>query len=145
MPQKIKISTGYSDKSSLNYQSQQYSVSLDMEVQVNGSTQEIEDASSRLFALCRKIVSSQKSVSVDNLLNDEPLQPAPATPAPSSNNGNGKVKPATKKQIDYIFKLAKKSKLSVDEINALPQNYSKNDFQSLSSVQASQIIDNLAA
>ena len=73
MSQKVKIQTGFSEKSTENYQSQQYSVALEMDCTINGSTREIEEASNKLFALCRKIVSAQKGVNVDTLLNNETL------------------------------------------------------------------------
>jgi len=59
--QTVKIQTGYSDKSSQNYNSNQYSVSLEMECHINGTTHEIEDAAAKLFGLCRKIVANEKS------------------------------------------------------------------------------------
>ena len=42
MPQNVRIPAGYSDKASENYQSRQYSISLELDVAVNGSTREIE-------------------------------------------------------------------------------------------------------
>jgi hypothetical protein len=83
MSQTVRISAGYSDKASENYQSRQYSFNLELDVQVNGSTLEIESASDRLFDICRRIVEKQKGVSVDNLLQrpEQPVQ-APVQPVP---------------------------------------------------------------
>ena len=152
MSQKVKIQTGFSEKSTENYQSQQYSVALEMECQINGSTREIEDASNRLFALCRKIVSAQKGVNVDTLLNNEavssgPSQPAPAPSAPpaaSAPSGNGTPKSATSKQIRYVLELAKKAGMSKPDIQNLPATYKKKTFESLSSVEASKLIESLS-
>ena len=148
MPQKVKISAGYADKSSENYNSRQYSINLEIDVTVNGTTKEVEDASERLFRLCRKIVESQKGISVDNLLNDNPPQPTPpakpaAPPAPTAN-GNGKL--ATDKQIKFIFRLGKQSKLSNEQINALPgQYFGKPNFNSLTASEGSNLIETLSA
>ncbi len=160
MSQKVKIQTGFSEKSTENYQSQQYSVALEMECQINGSTREIEDASNRLFALCRKIVSAQKGVNVDTLLNNEappassrPSQPATATPSappaappagPSVPSGNGTPKSATSKQIRYVLELAKKAGMSKPDIQNLPATYKKKTFESLTSVEASKLIESLS-
>jgi hypothetical protein len=149
MPSKIKITAGFADKVTENYQSQQYSIGLEMECQINGNTAEIEDASKRLFALCRKIVNAQKTINVDYLLQQDSIEPptngsAPTTsaapaqptasapanaqpaqppaPAPQNNgNGNGSTKLATDKQIKYLFRLAMTAGLKNDEVRHLPQ------------------------
>ncbi len=59
--QAVKIQAGFSEKASQNYNSQQFSVSLEMECHINGTTHEIEDAAAKLFTLCRKIVANEKS------------------------------------------------------------------------------------
>jgi hypothetical protein len=154
MPQNVKIQTGFSEKVTENFQSTQHSISLEMDCAINGNTREIEEASQKLFALCRKIVSAQKSVNVDSLLNnDMPVNlttfpPAPQTPsftpapAPQQPTGNGSsTRPATTKQIKFILELAKKSNLSHDEILALPLTYQRERFEQLSASQASALID----
>jgi hypothetical protein len=158
MSQKVKIQTGFSEKTSENYNSQQYSVALEMECQINGSTREIEEASGKLFALCRKIVSAQKGVNVDTLLNSEssgatkalsrpasaPEAPVVPPVSPSTSNGNGATRDATPKQIRYILELAKKVGMSKADIHNLKASYNKKTFESLSSVEASKIIDFLS-
>jgi hypothetical protein len=156
MPQKVKIQTGFSEKTTENYQSQQYSVALEMEVSINGSTSEISEASNKLFALCRRLVSQQKAVNVDNLLTAAPVEQhppvstpvAPAIAAPSaatpvSNAGNG-TKAATSKQIKYALELAKKSGMSKSDIAALPAKFNKASFEALSAKEASSIIEGFA-
>ena len=110
-----------------------------MDCTINGSTREIEEASSKLFALCRKIVSAQKGVNVDGLLNNEaaptasgptPPATAPAAPAappagPSAPNSNGTPKLASAKQIRYVLELAKKAGMSTPDIQNLPATYKK--------------------
>jgi len=155
MSQKVKIQTGFSEKTSENYNSQQYSVALEMECQINGSTREIEEASAKLFALCRKIVAGQKGVNVDTLLNSEnvpgtapvqqpPATPAPAAPAPVNGPGPGTSKPASSKQIKYLLDSAKRIGLSKVEIQNLPASFKKTTFESLTSVEASKLIESLA-
>lgn len=158
MSQKVRIQTGFSEKSTENYQSQQYSVALEMDCTINGSTREIEEASSKLFALCRKIVSAQKGVNVDGLLNNEaaptasgptPPATAPAAPAappagPSAPNSNGTPKLASAKQIRYVLELAKKAGMSTPDIQNLPATYKKQTFEALSSVEASRLIESLS-
>ena len=152
MPQKVKIQTGFSEKTTENYQSQQYSVALEMDCSVNGTTREIEEASAKLFNLCRKIVASQKGVNVDNLLKDAPVtvasSPVPSVPAastPSTSQApartNGTTKPATGKQIRYALELLRKSGLGKNEIAAIPASFNKQSWESLSSIEASKIIE----
>jgi len=144
MPQKVIISTGYSEKNTENYCSRQHSIGLEIEVNVNGSTDEVEVASNKLFALCRKIVSGQKSVNIDTLLNPAP---APAATAPSANQEAPATpqqpRPASSKQIRYILQIAKKNGLTEAEIKNLPAHFDKADFSSLTSQEASDIIDHL--
>ena len=155
----VRISAGYSDKISENYNSKQFSINLELDANINGSTQEIEDASARLFELCRKIVEQQKGVSVDNLLSPVPSQPPPQQLPPSQNyspqppqqnqpqqpaNNNGSVKLASDKQIKFIFSLAKKNKLPDYEVRNLPMQYNIQNFNELSSKQASEIIESLS-
>ena len=147
--QQVRINTGFSEKVVANFQSTQHSISLEMDVSVNGTTKEIEDASAKLFALCRKIVSAQKSGNVDNLLTSptsaesvsSPVQPAPAASAPSAPHaptGTNGTKPATSKQIKYALELMKKSGMSKQEIATIPASFNKQSFEALSSVEASQ-------
>lgn len=156
MPQKVKISTGYSDKVSKDFNSQQFSVSLEMECAINGSTKEIQDASKRLFELCRRIVNDQKGVSVDGLLQQEddsmyPPQTAatvPATPVPqgqaNGQTGAPSVRNITTKQISYLFRLGQKAGLSDEQVRQLPvQYFGRPDLQSLTSYEASKLIDTL--
>jgi hypothetical protein len=142
MPQTVKIQTGFSEKTSENYNSTQHSISLEMDCNINGSTHEIEEASQKLFALCRKIVSVQKSVNVDSLLNnDMPATPAPAVPPPATNNNTTTVRLASQKQITFLLQLAKKSNLTHDEILSLPKSYNQTRFEDLSAQEASALID----
>ena len=144
MPQTVKIQTGFSEKSTQNFQSTQHSISLEMDCAINGSTSEIEDASQKLFALCRKIVSVQKSVNVDSLLNNDATQ-TPSPPAPVSTPATGSnvipIGTATSKQIKYLLELAKKASLTHDEILAIPGTYNKNMFEQLSASEASSLIN----
>lgn len=158
MPQKVKIQTGFSEKTSENYNSQQYSVSLEMECQINGSTREIEDASKRLFSLCRKIVNAQKGISVDNLLLQDdsqfpqptvpviPLNQTPAT-SPAAPQVSGKPananqpKPATQKQLRFLHQLGRKSGLSIEQVNGLPSQYFQKSIEQITSQEASTLID----
>ena len=120
-----------------------------MDCVINGSTSEIESASQKLFALCRKIVSAQKSVNVDSLLNGEmpPVnhsqnqQPPQSSPQNANNNNQSPPRPATQKQIKFLLELAKKANLSNDEILTLPAVYKKDRFEQLTAYEASSLID----
>ena len=147
--QKVKVSAGYSDKISENYNSKQYSIALEMELQINGNTADVELASSKLFALCRKIVSAQKEVSIDGLLNQNAAAPvANSVPNPSDGkNGGLNNKPITAKQVAYIFRLGHKAGLSDEQVRQLPMQYfgkPNPDLNSLSSGEASRIIETLS-
>ena len=145
MSQTVKISAGYSDKVSQDYNSTQYSLNLELDVVVNGSTTEIESASQKLFLLCKKLVLAQRSVNVDTLLNPEVKlgagQNAPAAPqSPSSST----LKPASNKQIKYLLELAKKSGMDEKSVRALPGEFQKSSFEALSSAEASTLIDSFS-
>jgi hypothetical protein len=145
MSQTVKISAGYSDKVSQDYNSTQYSLNLELDVVVNGSTTEIESASQKLFSLCKKLVLAQRSVNVDTLLNPEAKpgasQSAPAGPqSPSSST----ARPASGKQIKYLLELAKKSGMDEKAIRSLPSEFQKSSFEALSSSEASKLIDSFS-
>ena len=146
MPQNVKIQAGFSEKTSENYNSTQNSIALEMNVQVNGSTREIEEASQKLFALCRKIINAQKGVNVDSLLQGDQLPatvPPGAPAAPHSPSSNAQ-KPATNKQIKYLLELAKKSGMDEKSVRALPGEFQKSSFEALSSAEASSLIDSFS-
>ncbi len=144
MSQKVIISTGYSEKNTENYCSRQHSIGLEMEVNINSSTDEVEVASSKLFALCRKIVSGQKSVNIDTLLNPGVMPAA----APSANQDATappqQARPASSKQIKYLLELAKKSGMDDKSIRLLPSEFQKSSFEALSSNEASKLIDSFS-
>lgn len=148
----VRINTQYGEKSVSNFQSTQHSISLELDVAVqNCTTQEVEEAAQKLFSLCRKIVSSQKSVSVDSLLTQHPpvsatvapaiAAPSAATPAINHASAAQPGKPATNKQIKYALELAKKSGMSIADIAALPAKFNKASFEALSAKEASLIIE----
>lgn len=111
--QTVKIQTGFSEKLSQNYNSNQFSVSLEMECHINGSTQEIETAAAKLFDLCRKIVQHEKSgQSAQTSLNPPPNQ----TQFPSNGNGD---RPASAKQIAAIYAIGKSVGLNKSQIEQL--------------------------
>lgn len=146
----IKISTGFSDKISENYNSKQYSISLEMEAQINGSSAEVEKASATLFALCKKIISQQKSLEQPDSQsplfpnNEQPpeqqQQVPPQNDKPQQNYSN---KPVTEKQIKCIYGVAKQLGKRNKEIEGLASKFSKNKLEDLSSREASQLIESL--
>lgn len=131
----VKISAGYSDKISENYNSQSYSINLEMDANINGTTTEIEQASERLFQLCRKIVNHQKSFTGDVLLPESPLQQLPA-PAPP-------IHLCSEKQIKCIFGVAKSRGMANNAIQGLAQRFSKQRLEDLTSQEASLLIKDL--
>ena len=143
----VRISAGFSDKVSENYNSTSYSINLEMDAQINGSTTEIEQASDRLFQLCRKIVNHQKGVSVDTLLvSQEPSQQLPPPQAvytqsepPQTFTSNL----ASEKQVKCVFAVAKGRSMSNDAINGLAQRFGKIRLEELSSQEASSLIKEL--
>ncbi|MBF0433559.1 MAG: hypothetical protein HQK83_19935 [Fibrobacteria bacterium] len=63
-----------------------------------------------------------------------------STPGNFSQTNNG-TKPASEKQIRFLFRLAKNAGLSNEQVSALPQQYfGKAVLQQLSSHEASQLI-----
>ena len=60
----IRISAGYQETVSENYNSKRYSVQLEMDAMINGSVREVEDATAKLFELCRNIVSREKGTTL---------------------------------------------------------------------------------
>jgi hypothetical protein len=48
MSPKVLVSAAYSEKNTENYCSRQHSIGLEMEINVNGSTDEVEPASNKL-------------------------------------------------------------------------------------------------
>ena len=144
--QTVKINAGFSEKTSENYNSTQHSISLEMDVQVNGSTREIEEASQKLFALCRKIIYAQKGVNVDSLLQGDrlPATVPPGAPAAPQSPSTNAQKPASAKQIRFLLDIAKKAGLDEKAIRTLPSEYKKATFQELSSNEASQLIDSFS-
>ena len=146
MPNKVKISAGYSDKTSENYNSTQYSINLEMDATINGTTAEIEQASDKLFKLCRKIVAAQKSVSVDSYLNTEadhngtPLPPQPQQPHTTPVDATNLCSPA---QVKCIFAVAKSKGLQNGAITNLAKRFNKSKLDELTRPEASQIIKEL--
>jgi hypothetical protein len=142
MSQTVRINAAYSEKNTADFNSQQYSVGLEMDAQINGSTREIEEASQKLFALCRRIVAQQKGVSVDNLLQSPAHnEPAPVTPPASSTN---LPRMATSKQLLYLWKLGKRAGLTDEQVRGLPmQYYQKATADDLTGQEASSLIDSL--
>ena len=146
MPNKVKISAGYSDKTSENYNSTQYSINLEMDATINGTTAEIEQASDKLFRLCRKIVAAQKGVSVDSYLNTDadhtiPVpQPQPQQPQTTPVDAANLCSPA---QVKCIFAVAKSKGLQNGAINNLAKRFNKSKLDELSRSEASQIIKEL--
>jgi len=144
--QTVKISAGFAEKISENYNSTQNSISLEMNVQVNGSTREIEEASQKLFALCRKIIYAQKGVNVDSLLQGEQLpatMPSGTFAAPQSPSSSTQ-KLSSSKQIKFLLELAKKAGMDEAAIRLLPTEFKKSSFEALSSAEASKLIDSFS-
>ncbi len=152
MAQTVRISAGYTEKTSENYNSEQYSINLEMDAQINGTTTEIEQASDRLFQLCRKIVNHQKGVSVDTLLSDPqqnqqqlpPPQQQPSFDSPHHFNQNtGTGQQCTEKQVKCIFGVAKSRGMANGAIAGLAQRYGKQRLEELTSQEASALIKEL--
>ena len=139
----VRISAGYSDKTSENYNSTSYSINLEMDAHINGTTTEIEEASNRLFQLCRKIVNHQKGVSVDNLLEDNtPTQPTQQYTAPTNNYSNNNNR-CSEKQVKCIYGVAKGRGMTTQAISSLAQRYGKKRLGELTSSEASLLIKKL--
>lgn len=137
----VKINAGYSDKISKDYNSKSYSISLEMEVHINGKTTELEEASHRLFNLCKKIVKKEKGESIDDML-EPPTEATPSSlpPAPPQTT---QVKLASEKQLKCVFAIAKSIGMLNKTIDALASRYNKNDLKELTSQEASNLIKTL--
>jgi len=130
-----------------SYKTRRFTVELKQSVPENG---DITGITQRLFMVAKANVQSQVERAKSDLAIAEQngsngfQQPAPAAPVASNGNGNGRK--ATQKQIKYLFQLGQKAGLSREQVNALPQQYfSKQDFQSLTSSEASNLINTLSA
>ena len=152
MAQTVRISAGYTEKTSENYNSEQYSINLEMDASINGTTTEIEQASERLFNLCRKIVNHQKGVSVDTLLSDLPQsqQPIPQqqpasnfTPPPEYSRNSNSGHQCSEKQVKAIFAIAKSRGMVNGAITSLSNRFGKNHLEELTSQEASSLIKEL--
>jgi hypothetical protein len=75
-----------------------------------------------------------------------PAQPANSAPRPADGKAGGpNNKPSSARQVSYIFRLGHKAGLSDEQVRQLPmQYYGKPDLQSLSSSDASRIIETLS-
>jgi len=134
----VRISVGFSDKQSENYNSTAYSVNLEMDVQVNVSSQEVEDASEKLFRLCRKIVENQKSQNHSDS-SEPPISQQPPQPKPT----NIAVELCSPAQIKCIFGVAKSKGLQNGAITALANRFNKPRLEDLTKQEASQLIKEL--
>ncbi len=143
-PQTIKAA--YSDNLNGNgdkYRSQRWSIELSRDLNEN------EDAGSVsriLFEIARAAVEREKrdQISVPGVAGDGNGTNRPLSQNRLPSNGNGR--PATQKQLNYLFQLGKKTAhLSDEQIRALPgQYFGKVDLADLTSKEASQLIDTLA-
>jgi hypothetical protein len=123
-----------------------------MDASINGTTTEIEQASERLFNLCRKIVNHQKGVSVDSLLNEvpPPQQSIPqqqpinnfAPPQEYSRNSNSGHQ-CSEKQVKAIFAIAKGRGMQNGAITALANRFGKQRLEELTTQEASGLIKEL--
>ena len=138
--QSVKIQTGFSEKATANFNSQQFTVSLEMECHINGTTTEIETAAAKLFDLCKKIVAAQKQKT-------EPETPArqelpSAIKQPQTPGGNRDLA-ATSKQISAIYAISRAAglnKAQLEEFVGKPISTS-----TLSKVGAGNLIEDLLA
>jgi len=136
MSQTIKISAGFSDKVSENYNSQQFSVNLEMECSINGKTVEVEAAADKLFALCRKIVDRQKGVTPST-------ESLPLAQPPKEEPSNQMESFASDKQIKCIFGMAKAQGRDSQAIKALISTRFGKRVENISKAEASAMINEL--
>jgi len=131
----VRISVGFSDKQSENYNSTAYSVNLEMDVHVNGSSQEVEEASEKLFRLCRKIVENQKT--------QNPPDSAALPESQQAKPSNTAVELCSPAQIKCVFACAKQKGLQNGAITALANRFNKPKLEDLTKHEASQLIKEL--
>jgi len=150
----VKISCGYRAKSSANFQSEEYSIGLEMDVLINGKTEEVQQKADLLYALCKQIVNKQRGISVDSLLTPpaqsetkpetkseaNPEAPAQAPAAPQQSNGNGVISP---KQVKYIFALGRTKNMFGKAVRDLVFDRFKKPVEEISRHNASVLIDEL--
>jgi len=110
--QVVKICSGYADTASQNYNSQKFSVSLEMECHINGSTTEIETAAAKLFDLCRKIVQNEKQTPTARPAITPP-------PAPVNQTQFSGERLATSKQIAACYAIGKSIGLNKAQIEQM--------------------------
>ena len=145
-----------------NFKTRRFEAVLSTTVETDA---EVAAATERLFLCARRSVESQiASASADMALHDLPQREKPKPPAyqpyqpqtqqvpfqqpqqqsfPSQSSYNT-PKPASDKQLNLLNMLAKKSGMSAQELLAMPQQFfGKQTLQSLTSQEASRIIDSL--
>ena len=144
----VKISCGYSAKESANYNSSSYSINLEMEVLVNGKTADLESKADLLYDLCRRIVTKQRSASIDSLLAPNERPPATTQPAvtlltPPVNNNVPDV--ASPKQVKYIFALSRAKGFDSKKTKDIVYDQYGKAVENLSKKDAAAVIDELKA
>ncbi|MBF0430525.1 MAG: hypothetical protein HQK83_04560 [Fibrobacteria bacterium] len=152
----MKLETTYSDnitgKGPDQYRSQRFSVTLSREIP---DTEDPNQQAGLLFQAARACVSSQVSLAKgDQAFNSLPAnntrtipdfsQPNTQPGKFNSQSNNNNPRPATEKQIKFLFQLGKRAGLSNEQISALPNQYfGKAVLQQLTSKECSQLIDSL--
>ena len=128
-----------------SYKTRRFTVELTQDV---ADTADINGITERLFVVAKANVQAQverargdmalREMNGMNGKNHAPVAPQPSQPA---GNSNGTPRLASQKQVKFLLELARKVGLSHDEIRALPAEFKKTTLVSLTSQEASQLID----
>lgn len=140
----VKISCGYSAKASQNYQSENYSINLEMEVMVNGKTSELEQKADLLYDLCRKIVAKQRgTTATDALLAPSERTSAPSQPAVTSQVPSNTSDVISPKQIKFIHSLSRSRGFDSKKTKEIIYDQYHKAVEQLSRKEAAAVIDDL--
>lgn len=159
----MEIKATYSENlPSADYKTHRWGIELTRQVPDNADAGTITQ---NLFLIAKASVRAEvERAKGDSALNDMPVgnpthqQPVnyPTTNQPvsfqrnniSTNNNSASgsdSRPATQKQIKYLFNLGQKSNMSIEQVRNLAQQYyGKNNLENLSAKEASTLIDTLS-
>ena len=148
----LKISAHISKKVPLpgvDYSSQQFGASLELEVADSGNSEEIQNRLRQLYAAISRSVDEQIARAASGSASGAATRHDPATPKPNASapaaNGNGAANgrgmvPATQAQQRAIHALAKSVGQNLTDVLS---EYSVSDPSGLSVRKASELIDKL--
>ncbi|MBF0431660.1 MAG: hypothetical protein HQK83_10295 [Fibrobacteria bacterium] len=145
----MKITTNYSENlPGEQYKTHRWAVELTQEIAESADAGQV---SRNLFSVAKSVVKSEVEMTKTDAAftnaapSDTNTNPA-FTPPPNNFNSQNRSgpRPATEKQIRFLYSICKRQGFSNEQISALPNQYfGKSVLQQLTSKECSQLIDSL--